>query len=110
MAVSGGTIVKSTTSELVWYTAASGGFLIDDSQLAGQNVRDLNITGIHWSGDWVVTRGANTVFDSGAVETSGSWPLKSMGISLNDLSAGANVHCVNTGGGSILLEFRKVKQ
>lgn len=107
MAVSGGTIIKSTSTQLVWHTVVTGGFLVDDAQIAGQNVRDLNITSVHWSGQWVVTRGANTVLD---LIESGDWNLSQMGMSLHNLSVGANVHCVLTGSGTLILEFDKDNQ
>jgi hypothetical protein len=108
MAVSGGIIIKSDDSDLVWHTVATGGFLKADAQMPSQNILNLNLTGVHWAGQWVVTRGANTIWESPAT-TAGSWNLDGLGLSLA-LSPGANVHCVLTGAGTLVLEFDKDTQ
>ena len=72
-----------------------------------ENITNMAITKIFWTGDWTIKRGSNTVFTSNT-NTADHWDLKGSGISLTEDSAATIV--VNTTGTTSTLIIEVAKQ
>lgn len=99
-------VTKNTTSEVVFQTSATGTMNIADGELPGQNVRSYDISEVYWSGQWAVTRGANTVLD---LSGSGGWNLNATGMEISE-SGTAPLTATLTGAGTIIIKMKKEMQ
>lgn len=87
----------------------NGATALSANAAGGEVVDSMSIAEIIYTGDWLIARGANTVFDSGGVNLGGHFDFQAHGMQL-EASQGdreADCSCTLTGSGTLVIKFHK---
>ena len=104
---------RGPSGYMVARTSATETYVLNGGALganaAGETVESMSISEIMWSGDWLIDRGGNTVFDTSSAGSHGHLDFQASGMRVeeDDAQLTSDCGCTLTGTGTLVIKFHK---